>query len=43
MKKTTQKLEGEIVYGIHPIIELLKAKKRKIYTVFTTKPEPKYY
>jgi 23S rRNA (guanosine2251-2'-O)-methyltransferase len=31
----------EIVFGIHPIIELLKAKRRKIYTIYTTKPEPK--
>ncbi len=41
MAKTTQKIEGEVVFGIHPIIELLKAKKRKIYTIYTTKPEPK--
>jgi len=32
---------GDIVFGIHPFIELLKAKKRKIYTIYTTKPEPK--
>lgn len=31
----------EIVFGIHPIIELLNAKRRKIYTIYTTKPEPK--
>ncbi len=35
-----QKLQ-DIVYGIHPVIELLKAGKRKIYTIYTTKPEPK--
>lgn len=33
--------QQEIVFGIHPIIELLKAKRRKIYTIYTTKPEPK--
>jgi len=33
----------EIVYGIHPVIELLKAKKRKITTLYTTKPEPKAF
>ena len=41
MAKMTQKIEGEVIFGIHPIIELLKAKKRKLYTVYTTKPEPK--
>ncbi|MCL4361594.1 RNA methyltransferase [Candidatus Dependentiae bacterium] len=33
----------DIVYGVHPIIELLKAGKRKIYTLYTTKPEPKAF
>jgi 23S rRNA (guanosine2251-2'-O)-methyltransferase len=33
--------QQEIIFGIHPIIELLKAKRRKIYTIYTTKPEPK--
>jgi 23S rRNA (guanosine2251-2'-O)-methyltransferase len=36
----TQK-QGELIYGIHPIIELLKAKKRKLLALYTTKPEPK--
>jgi 23S rRNA (guanosine2251-2'-O)-methyltransferase len=31
----------EIIFGIHPIIELLKAKKRKLYSIYTTKPQPK--
>lgn len=31
----------EILYGIHPIIELLKAKKRKLTVIYTTKPTPK--
>jgi 23S rRNA (guanosine2251-2'-O)-methyltransferase len=30
-----------VVYGIHPVIELLKAKKRKMQTIYTTDPEPK--
>jgi len=30
-----------VVYGIHPIVELLKAKKRKMQTIYTTDPEPK--
>lgn len=29
------------IYGIHPVLELLKAKKRKIVTIYTTKPYPK--
>ena len=33
----------EIIFGIHPIIEALKAKKRTIYTLYTTKPEPKAF
>jgi 23S rRNA (guanosine2251-2'-O)-methyltransferase len=33
--------QGELIFGIHPIIELLKAKKRKLITIYTTKPEPK--
>jgi 23S rRNA (guanosine2251-2'-O)-methyltransferase len=32
---------GELIYGIHPIIELLKAKRRKIISIYTTRPEPK--
>lgn len=31
----------ELVFGVHSIIELLKAKRRKIYTIYTTKPSPK--
>ena len=33
----------EIVYGVHPIIELLKAKKRKITTLYVLQPEPKAF
>lgn len=36
-KKTT----GELVYGIHPVTELLKAKRRKIISIYTTKPHIK--
>lgn len=35
------KMMGELVYGVHPVIELLKAKKRKILALYTTKPVPK--
>lgn len=33
--------QGELVFGIHPILELLKAKKRKLLIIYTTRPEPK--
>lgn len=36
-----QKVTGELIFGIHPIIELLKAKKRKLISLYTTKPTPK--
>jgi 23S rRNA (guanosine2251-2'-O)-methyltransferase len=32
---------NEILYGAHPIIEMLKAKKRKLISIYTTKPLPK--
>lgn len=38
-KREPQK--GDVVFGIHPIVELLKAKKRKLSTIYMTKPEPK--
>ncbi len=40
MKKKKDK-ELELVYGVHPILELLKAKRRKLITLYTTKPVPK--
>lgn len=36
LQKTT-----ELVFGIHSILELLKAKRRKLVTLYTTKPIPK--
>lgn len=33
--------EQEIVFGVHPIIELLKAKRRFIQAIYTTKDKPK--
>lgn len=41
MTKKQAPVSGELIYGIHPIIELLRAKKRKITRIYTTKPEPK--
>jgi 23S rRNA (guanosine2251-2'-O)-methyltransferase len=32
--------QNELVYGVHPIIELLKAKKRRLLSIYTTKPLP---
>ncbi len=40
-KKNDSQLQTELIYGIHPIVELLKAKRRKLLTLYTTKPEPK--
>lgn len=33
----------ELIYGLHPVIELLTAKRRQIRTLYTTKPEPKNF
>lgn len=40
-KDRQQEKLTELVFGIHPIVELLKAKQRKLTVVYTTKPEPK--
>ncbi|MCB9492659.1 MAG: RNA methyltransferase [Epsilonproteobacteria bacterium] len=40
-KQVKKKIEGEILYGAHPIIEMLKAKKRKLISIYTTKKVPK--
>lgn len=29
-----------LVYGIHPVVELLKAKRRSLRMIYTTRPEP---
>lgn len=39
--KTKATIPQEIVFGIHPIIELLTAKKRHVYTIYTTQLFPK--
>ena len=42
MKKIkNRKIEGEIIYGVHSIIEMLKAGRRKLISLYTTKPLPK--
>lgn len=42
IKKQKQE-KYEIIYGAHSIIEFLKAKKRKLYSIYTTKPLPKAF
>ncbi|KKP36065.1 MAG: RNA methyltransferase, TrmH family, group 3 [candidate division TM6 bacterium GW2011_GWF2_32_72] len=41
MKKNSKNLQGELVFGVHAIVELIKAKRRKITHIYTTDPEPK--
>ena len=42
MKKSkNKKIEGEIIYGVHPIIEMLKASRRKLISLYTIKPFPR--
>ena len=31
----------ELVFGIYPLVELLKAKRRKLVMIYTTRPTPK--
>lgn len=44
MKKTDKKTDrstGEMLYGAHAIIEMLKSGRRKLISIYTTKPYPK--
>jgi 23S rRNA (guanosine2251-2'-O)-methyltransferase len=38
---TKTPVSNDLLFGIHPVIELLKAKKRKLLALYTTKPTPK--
>ena len=40
MTKKTEKSQGELIFGVHPILELLKAKRRKLISIYTTKRHP---
>ena len=40
MKNTSTQQPNDLIYGVHPIIEVLKAKKRRIISIYTTKPLP---
>src|SRR5437868_2280639 len=42
-KSSKTKQQGELVFGAHSILELLKHKKRKVLSLYTTKPEPKIW
>ncbi len=41
MVKKNKQTIGELIFGIHPVVELLKAKRRKLISIYTTKPTPK--
>jgi 23S rRNA (guanosine2251-2'-O)-methyltransferase len=43
LKKKTKQQVGELIFGIHPIVELLKAKRRKLISIYTTKPVPQSF
>ncbi|MCK4265455.1 RNA methyltransferase [Candidatus Babeliales bacterium] len=40
-KKRTKEQKGELIYGPHAIKEMLLAKKRRLMSIYTTKPLPK--
>ncbi len=40
-KKKKKDLKYEVVCGVNSIIEMLKAKRRKLFSIYTTKPLPK--
>jgi 23S rRNA (guanosine2251-2'-O)-methyltransferase len=35
--------QPDIIFGIHPVLELLRAKKRKLIALYTTQPVPKQW
>lgn len=43
MLKTKKSVPQTVVYGIHSILELLQAKRRPIYQLYTTDPAPKAF
>ena len=42
-KKSSKKLKYDMIFGPHAIIEMLKAGRRKLMSIYTTKPAPKGY
>jgi 23S rRNA (guanosine2251-2'-O)-methyltransferase len=43
IKKKDKEVKGELIFGINPVIELLKAKRRKLISIYTTKPAPQAF
>jgi 23S rRNA (guanosine2251-2'-O)-methyltransferase len=41
--KKIKQAEGVLIYGIHPVLELLRSKRRKLISIYTTKPVPKQW
>jgi 23S rRNA (guanosine2251-2'-O)-methyltransferase len=41
MPRNEKKAVGELIYGINPVVELLKSRRRKLISIYTTKPTPK--
>jgi len=41
--KKIKKARYDVVCGVHSILELLRAKRRKLYSLYTTKPLPKTF
>lgn len=39
--KTKTKIEYSYIFGVHPILEAIKAKRRPLHTIYTTRPTPK--
>jgi len=37
------KQQGELIFGVHSVLELLQHKRRKVISLYTTKPEPKMW
>lgn len=42
-KQQSNQANQEYIYGLHPIRELLRAKKRKLIALYTTQPTPKAF
>lgn len=43
MTKNNRQAPQTLIYGIHPVLELLRAKRRPIYQLYTTDPAPKAF
>jgi 23S rRNA (guanosine2251-2'-O)-methyltransferase len=39
--KTKSHIEYSYIFGVHPIIEAIKAKRRPLHVIYTTRPTPK--